>query len=67
MNAMTITITTSETTKYALVNYMEIIRYYQQPFYKKWFPNAQNDDMVDVLMYAVSDMLQESDFDFTFM
>lgn len=31
------------------------------------FPNAQNDDMVDVLMYAVSDMLQESDFDFTFM
>jgi hypothetical protein len=35
----TITVKTSYATKYALVNYIEIIKYYQQPFYKKWFTN----------------------------
>jgi predicted phage terminase large subunit-like protein len=30
------------------------------------FPNAQNDDMVDTLIYAVTDLLMESDFDFMF-
>lgn len=31
------------------------------------FPNAANDDMVDAMVHGVTDLLMESDFDFTFI
>lgn len=31
------------------------------------FPNAANDDMVDVLIYAIDDLLNDSGFDFAFV
>jgi hypothetical protein len=44
---MTMTITI-EGTKYALINYVEIIDYYKQPFYKKWFNNPPIKELIEL-------------------
>ena len=40
---------TCEGTKYALLNYEEIIRYYQKPFYMKWFTNPPTKELMELL------------------
>ena len=44
---MIVTIT-CDGTKYALLNYEEIICYYQQPFYKKWFTNPPTKELMEL-------------------
>lgn len=43
-----ITTITLKGTQYALINYEEIIRYYKQPFYKKWFSNPPVKELMDI-------------------
>jgi len=35
-------------TKYALVNYMEIIKWYQLPFYKRWFRDRPIKQIINI-------------------
>jgi len=44
---MIVTIT-FEGNKYALINYEEIIAYYKQPFYKKWFSNPPLKELMEI-------------------
>ena len=37
-----------DTTKYALVNYKEIIEWYQLPFWKKWFTKKPIKEFVKI-------------------
>lgn len=34
--------------KYALINYAEIIEYYNSPFYKKWFKKCPTKDLMEI-------------------
>ena len=38
---------------YALINYEEIIEYYKQPFYKKWFSNPPVKKLIDIENHEV--------------
>ena len=43
-----ITTISLEGNKYTLINYKEIITYYKQPFYKKWFSNPPVKELLKV-------------------
>lgn len=47
MESTTIVVYESKT-KYALLNYMEIIRWYQLPFYKRWFRKRPEKYIINV-------------------
>ena len=34
--------------RYALTNYIEIIKYYKLPFYKRWFKDAPTKQLIEV-------------------
>lgn len=44
----TVTYTYESPEKWALLNYMEIIRWYQLPFYKRWFIKKPTKEFIEV-------------------
>ena len=38
----------SDSKKYALLNYEEIIEFYQLPFYKKWFKKCPTKELMEI-------------------
>jgi hypothetical protein len=44
----TISTTVSFKNRYALINYIEIIKYYKLPFYKRWFKDVPTKQLIEI-------------------